>query len=359
MCRGDQLSSVYPFCRSISIARRENGGRFSRFDSKPEGITGIIESDRIAGRLPVVLASRKPAGWIHMFLPRKNVDEREMLPKSAGVPNKEITMIGANLFRYKACPGGSCVPSGPAVTLAMLVLLLSLAFPFARPLSALSGSAAHAADQADQYEGKRAEMVASQLAGRGIENREVLEAMAEVQRHLFVPENLRRLAYGDFPLPIGHGQTISQPYIVAFMTEVIRPAPGQRVLEIGTGSGYQAAVLAELVAEVYTIEIVPELAQSADNRLRQLGYANVKTREGDGYYGWPEAGPFDAIVVTAAAEFIPPPLLQQLKEGGLMIIPVGSPFHVQHLMLVNKEKGDRVTTRKLMPVRFVPFRRAE
>ncbi|HHO48641.1 MAG TPA: protein-L-isoaspartate(D-aspartate) O-methyltransferase [Desulfobacteraceae bacterium] len=268
-------------------------------------------------------------------------------------------MIGANPFRYNECSGKSFIPSGPAVTLALLVFLLSLGSPFAGPRSAQGGSKAPAADQADQYEGKREEMVASQLAGRGIEDKEVLGAMAKVPRHLFVSEDLRRMAYGDFPLPIGHGQTISQPYIVAFMTEVIRPAPGQRVLEIGTGSGYQAAVLAELVAEVYTIEIVPELAQSAGNRLQQLGYANVKTREGDGYYGWAEAGPFDAIVVTAAVEFIPPPLLQQLKEGGLMIIPVGSPFHVQHLMLVNKEKGDRITTRKLMPVRFVPFRRAE
>ena len=245
------------------------------------------------------------------------------------------------------------------MTMALLFLLLDPVCPFCLlRLSAFHFPAALAADNPDPYRQKRSEMVASQLAGRGIEDKDVLRAMETVPRHLFVSEDLRRLAYGDFPLPIGHGQTISQPYIVAFMTEVIQPRQNQRVLEIGTGSGYQAAVLAELVAKVYTIEIVPELAQGAKDRLEKLGYANVETREGDGYHGWPEVGPFDAIVVTAAAEFIPPPLLQQLKEGGMMIIPVGSPFHVQHLMLVQKQQ-DRMTTRKLMPVRFVPFRRAK
>lgn len=254
----------------------------------------------------------------------------------------------------------SFVPGRPAVTMAVLFLLLSLCCPFCLPQQSplFASSSALAAEDRDPYERKRGEMVASQLVGRGIEDKGVLRAMSEVPRHLFVSEDLRRLAYGDFPLPIGHGQTISQPYIVAFMTEVIHPERNHRVLEIGTGSGYQAAVLAELVASVHTIEIIPELAHSAKNRLEKLGYTNVETREGDGYHGWPEAAPFDAIVVTAAAEFIPPPLLQQLREGGMMIIPVGSPFHVQHLMLVHKEQ-DRITTRKLMPVRFVPFRRAE
>jgi protein-L-isoaspartate(D-aspartate) O-methyltransferase len=255
--------------------------------------------------------------------------------------------------------GKSFVPGRLALTMVILFLLLSLCCPSRLPPQlSFACSSAQAAENPDQYEGKRSEMVASQLEGRGIEDKAVLRAMSKVPRHLFVSEDLHRLAYGDFPLPIGHGQTISQPYIVAFMTEIIQPQQNQRVLEIGTGSGYQAAVLAELVANVQTIEIIPDLARSAKNRLERLGYANVEVREGDGYHGWPEAGPFDAIVVTAAAEFIPPPLLQQLKEGGVMIIPVGSPFHVQHLMLVRKQEG-RITTRKLMPVRFVPFRRAE
>jgi len=219
-------------------------------------------------------------------------------------------------------------------------------------------STATAAAQADAMQLKRMEMVAEQLVVRGIKDKSVLHAMSVIPRHLFVREKLRGQAYGDFPLPIGHGQTISQPYIVAFMTEIIQPRPSHRVLEIGTGSGYQAAVLADLVSGVYTIEIVPELADSAKNRLRKLGYTKVEARQGDGYYGWPEAGPFDAIVVTAAAEFIPPPLIEQLKEGGRMIIPVGSSFYLQHLMLVEKNKGE-VTTRRLMPVRFVPFRRAK
>lgn len=214
-----------------------------------------------------------------------------------------------------------------------------------------------AAKDTDQYAEELQTMVSSQLTARGIEDKSVLGAMATVPRHMFVSEEYRKQAYGDFPLPIGHGQTISQPYIVAFMTEVIQPQPGHHVLEIGTGSGYQAAVLAELVEKVYTIEIIPELAESAKDRLEKLGYENVEARQGDGYYGWPEAGPYDSIVVTAAAEFIPPPLIEQLKDGGQMVIPVGSPFYVQHLMLV-KKKNNKVTTNRLMPVRFVPFRRA-
>jgi protein-L-isoaspartate(D-aspartate) O-methyltransferase len=162
----------------------------------------------------------------------------------------------------------------------------------------------------------------------------------------------------DGPLPIGHGQTISQPYIVAYMTEILRIKPQHKVLEIGTGSGYQAAVLAELTNQVYTVEIIPELANSAGKRLKKTGYSSVKARQGDGYHGWPDAAPFDAIMVTAAAEFIPPPLLQQLAEGGRMIIPVGSPFYVQHLMLVEKRQGE-ISTRSLMLVRFVPFRRSQ
>lgn len=242
------------------------------------------------------------------------------------------------------------VSQGEQISLSVLLSIFYLLSCAVAPVAA-SGPAV-----ADAFSRARQAMVSEQLAGRGIHDKGVLRAMEHVPRHLFVRDKLRGRAYGDFPLPIGHGQTISQPYIVAFMTEIIEPQPSHRVLEIGTGSGYQAAVLAELVAEVYTIEIIPELARSAEQRLRNLGYEKIETRQGDGYHGWPEAGPFDAIVVTAAAEFIPPPLIRQLKEGGKMIIPVGSPFYIQHLVLVEKKQGE-VSTRRLMPVSFVPFRR--
>ena len=243
-----------------------------------------------------------------------------------------------------------------AVTLSLLFSLAVLFFPGNFFYAIDCGYSAAIA--ADRFVDKRRSMVARQIQARGIEDKDVLRAMTTVPRHLFVPEKLRRRAYADIPLPIGHGQTISQPYIVAYMTEIIQPKPDCRVLEIGTGSGYQAAVLAELAGRVYTMEIVPELAKDAKDRLRKLDYAKVEARQGDGYYGWPEAAPFDAIMVTAAAEFIPPPLLDQLKEGGRMIIPVGSPFYVQHLMLVEKNQG-KITTRSLLPVRFVPFRRSQ
>ena len=209
----------------------------------------------------------------------------------------------------------------------------------------------------EEYSRHRAEMIRDQIESRGVSNRAVLDAMQNVPRHLFVPENLRSLAYYDNPLPIGFGQTISQPFIVAYMTETIQPRAGQKILEIGTGSGYQAAVLSEIVETVYTIEIIDELGEAAVTRLKDLGYENVETRIADGYYGWEDVAPFDAIVVTAAAEYIPPPLIEQLKDGGMMIIPVGSPFMVQMLMLVEK-KGKEVTTEGLMPVRFVPLRRS-
>ncbi len=177
--------------------------------------------------------------------------------------------------------------------------------------------------------------------------------MDKVPRHEFVPEQLRPLAYDDGPLPIGHGQTISQPYIVAFMTERLEPRPGDRVLEIGTGSGYQAAVLAELVAEVYTIEIIEPLARHAEADLQRLGYKNVKVRAGDGYKGWPDAAPFDAIIVTCAPEKVPQPLIDQLKDGGRMIIPVGEMGN-QELVLLTK-KGKQLEKRAVLSVRFVPM----
>jgi protein-L-isoaspartate(D-aspartate) O-methyltransferase len=184
---------------------------------------------------------------------------------------------------------------------------------------------------------------------------EVLRVMGEVPRHEFVAEGLRQDAYADRPLPIGYGQTISQPFIVALMTDLLAVGTDANVLEVGTGSGYQAAVLARLVRQVHTIEIVPELASAAADRLKRLGYGNVAVRQGDGYFGWNEAAPFDAILVTAAASQIPPPLLQQLKPGGPMVIPVGAPFALQHLVLVERDAEGRVRTRQLLPVRFVPL----
>ena len=183
----------------------------------------------------------------------------------------------------------------------------------------------------------------------------VMSVMGNVERHKFVPRSHQSRAYANQPLPIGHGQTISQPYIVALMTDLIGVDPGDKVLEIGTGSGYQAAVLAEMGAEVYTVEIIEPLADQASKRLAALGYDNVKTRKGDGYYGWQEEAPFDAIVVTAAAGHVPPSLIRQLKPGGVMVIPVGSRFLVQQLVLVTKNEAGDITTRQILPVRFVPL----
>jgi protein-L-isoaspartate(D-aspartate) O-methyltransferase len=190
-------------------------------------------------------------------------------------------------------------------------------------------------------------------------NDAVLEAMRRTPRHAFVPADLRDLAYADRPLPIGYGQTISQPYIVALMTDLLHLPPGGRALEVGTGSGYQAAVLAELGHEVHSIEIVPQLAKQASERLSELGYGKVRVREGDGYFGWPDAAPFDGIVVTAAAQQIPPPLMEQLKPGGRMVIPVGAAFMTQQLMLVEKQADGTVRTEALLPVSFVPLTRSE
>ncbi len=183
----------------------------------------------------------------------------------------------------------------------------------------------------------------------------VMAVMGRVPRHRFVPLDQVPYAYKNRPLPIGYGQTISQPYIVALMTDLIDPKPDQKVLEIGTGSGYQAAVLAELVERVYTLEIIDPLAEQAARRLQELGYANIQTRAGDGYYGWEEAGPFDAILVTAAASHVPPPLIRQLKSGGRMVIPVGTSFMAQYLLLVEKKTDGGVTSRQILPVSFVPL----
>ncbi|MGD9930558.1 MAG: protein-L-isoaspartate(D-aspartate) O-methyltransferase [Mangrovibacterium sp.] len=208
--------------------------------------------------------------------------------------------------------------------------------------------------QQDRFAVAREQMVDQQIEARGISHRGVLAAMRKVERHHFVPEAYRQLAYADQPLPIGYGQTISQPYIVAYMTELIQPRPSYKVLEIGTGSGYQAAVLAEITAQVYTIEIVEELARQAEELLLALGYKNIFVKAGDGYAGWNEHAPFDAIVVTAAADSIPKPLIEQLKEGGIMVIPVGGEHQIQTLKVVEK-KNSNVIIRNVAPVRFVPF----
>lgn len=206
----------------------------------------------------------------------------------------------------------------------------------------------------DRYAVQRERMVTEQLAGRDIRDPRVLAAMRRVPRHLFVPMPQRVSAYEDYPLPIGHGQTISQPYIVAYMTQALKIEPAHKVLEVGTGSGYQAAVLGELAAEVYTIEIVAPLAERAKAALAGAGYANVHVRHGDGYEGWPEEAPFDAIMVTAAPDHVPPPLIRQLAVGGRMIIPVGSGY--QELRLIEKT-DEGVIERSTIPVRFVPLTR--
>ena len=183
----------------------------------------------------------------------------------------------------------------------------------------------------------------------------VMRAMLQVPRHEFVPQSLRHLAYANRPLPIGRGQTISQPYIVALMTDLLAIKPGDKVLEIGTGSGYQAAILAELTDKVYSIEIIKPLAERASSILKKLNYHNVTTLTADGYYGWTKHAPFDAIIVTAAASHIPPPLIKQLKSGGRMIIPVGTRFMVQHLVMVEKLDNEKIKTKQILPVRFVPL----
>ena len=194
------------------------------------------------------------------------------------------------------------------------------------------------------------------LVKKGIRDKAVLEAIQTVPRHYFFEKAFLEHAYQDKAFPIGEGQTISQPYTVAVQTELLEVKPGDKVLEIGTGSGYQAAVLAEIVKEVYTIEIIEELYKQAVERFDRLGYDSIKTMHADGYHGWKKFAPYDAIIVTAAAEYIPPPLIEQLKETGKMIIPVGTPFRTQSLVLVEK-KGGEVFTSNLLPVRFVPFTR--
>jgi protein-L-isoaspartate(D-aspartate) O-methyltransferase len=253
---------------------------------------------------------------------------------------------------------GDRLPFPVLVTLIGAALLLS-------PILLVAGLKIPAlAAEADEFKAERTRMVATiranaeavgSLQGRTGISQRVLDVMSGVPRHAFVPDDVRANAYEDRPLPIGFGQTISQPYIVALMTDLLDVKPGAVVLEVGTGSGYQAAVLAPLADRVFTIEIVPQLAARAGERLAERGYGNVSVRSGDGYYGWQEEAPFDGIVVTAAASHIPPPLIAQLRSGGRMVIPVGGPFFVQQLMLVEKAADGTVTSRQLLPVRFVPL----
>lgn len=245
--------------------------------------------------------------------------------------------------------------------LLILVLLGPLSF---KAKSEGSHMDAWAGDRDEgRFQRLREAMVSDQIASppdyrKPVKNPRVLEAMRAVPRHLFVrPKDISR-AYGDFPLPIGYGQTISQPYIVAYMTELLDLRPEHRVLEIGTGSGYQAAILSLLVEEVYSVEIIKALAGKAKKRLTRLGYLNVHIRNADGYFGWNEQAPFDRIIVTAAATLIPPPLIKQLDSGGKMIIPVGGQYMVQYLTMVEKDIESNLKMKKLLPVRFVPLTRS-
>jgi protein-L-isoaspartate(D-aspartate) O-methyltransferase len=243
---------------------------------------------------------------------------------------------------------GDVIPKMLAVTIAILAALTAIA--------------------SDPFADARARMVraiendvreTTEEIGRAALDSRVMQALTAVPRHRFVPESLQQHAYENRPLPIGYGQTISQPYIVAIMTDLLHVDADDVVLEVGTGSGYQAAVLSRLVKKVHSVEIIEPLATQASKRLRTLGYDNVSVRHADGYDGWKEAGPFDAIIVTAAASHIPPPLIQQLKAGGPMMIPVGGPFTTQYLLLVRKTAEGRITTRQVLPVAFVPFTRKE
>lgn len=245
--------------------------------------------------------------------------------------------------------------------------------PSARPSSATAPltetpGALSAADTARPREWKPPRFTARQkdregmvrvIASYGLDDAPVLKAMAAVPRHEFVPASLSADAYDDTPLPIGYGQTISQPFIVAEMTRQLRLTRASRVLEIGTGSGYQAAVLTEFTPHVYSLEVVPPLAAAAEKRLKRLGYGVVRVRTGDGYHGWPQAAPFDGIIVTCATGQIPPPLISQLAPGGRMVIPVGPPYGIQYLMLVAKDGKGKVRSRSLMAVRFVPLVRRD
>jgi len=246
--------------------------------------------------------------------------------------------------------------SAPAMSQLGAVVTLGVLAPACGPAQEQARDSAVPHQETD-FAAARRLMVSEQIQARGVSDAAVLEAMARVPRHEFVPPEHRALAHADRPLPIGRGQTISQPYIVALMTELMAPDPGDRILEVGTGSGYQAAVAAAVVSQVYSIELVPELARSAAERLRRLGVSNVEVRSGDGYLGWPERAPFDGILVTAGADHIPEPLIEQLAVGARMVIPVGEVSSNQVLQVVEKLPGGGVDVRDVALVRFVPLLR--
>ncbi len=241
--------------------------------------------------------------------------------------------------------------------LILLLLLFGAPIPVVAEEILLRGKPGVAAPtfEADEFMRKRRLMVTHQIAFRGIKDPATLAAMRRVPRHEFVPLRQRTAAYHDTPLPIGHGQTISQPFIVGYMTEILELDENSRVLEVGTGSGYQAAILAEIVAEVVTLEIVRPLAESVAKRLRKLGYRNITVLHGDGYYGREDKAPYDAIIVTAAATHVPPPLIEQLKPGGRMVIPVANSAWTQNLLLVHKNKNGKIATQNVLSVLFVPL----
>lgn len=265
------------------------------------------------------------------------------------------------VFPTRNCIAHSRSLAGPLIALSALVVASQTGCrakqPPPAPSKAVSLPArAEEKETADHYAALRRRMVQDQLQGRDITDGRVLEVMGRVPRHVFVPETLRESAYFDAALPIGHGQTISQPYIVALMTQLARPAPEDRALDVGTGSGYQAAVLAELVEQVDSIEILRPLAEQAERRLARLGYDNVEVRHGDGYAGWPEHAPFDIIIVAAAPDHVPQPLVEQLAEGGRLVIPVGTGWDMD-LQLIEKDPKGNVSQRAVAPVAFVPMTR--
>jgi protein-L-isoaspartate(D-aspartate) O-methyltransferase len=246
------------------------------------------------------------------------------------------------------------------ITFILIIIVLSCVFYSYRPFMNFKGedstaNGGNAKFKEEDYTSERKKMVEQQIMARGVKDIKVLDAMEKVPRHMFVPEGYRRYSYYDQPLPIGLGQTISQPYIVALMTEMLDVDNEDTVLEIGTGSGYQAAVLSTIVKEVYTIEIIEALGLRAEESLKNLGYDNVNVKISDGSLGWPAKGPFDAIIVTAAAEKIPDPLISQLKPGGRMVIPVNNTFYSQDLLIVEKDEAGNIDTKKTIPVRFVPL----
>jgi protein-L-isoaspartate(D-aspartate) O-methyltransferase len=253
-------------------------------------------------------------------------------------------------------PAGQSTPVDPLTPVAypdqqVLLLESDLATTSSQPVQGLAFS------DDDPYKTARHEMVRFQVEQGGIDSRKVLDAMRKVPRHLFIPESRRAGAYGDYPVPVGYGQTISQPYIVGTMTQLLDVQPEDRVLEIGTGSGYQAAILAEICGEVVTIEIVDELARSGAKRLEKMGYKNITVLSGDGYLGYPPRAPYDKIIITAAVEPVPPPLIEQLAPGGKLVVPLGSPGWGQDLTVMEKNEDGTLAERKILPVCFVPFTR--